>query len=96
VTKDVPPYAIVGGSPARIIRYRFDEDVIARLLALQWWNYNILELADLDMGDIDRAIATIEAAIAGGLQPYAPGTINLVDEYARYQEFQAFVSRKSA
>ena len=37
VTKDVPPYAIVGGVPAKIIRYRFSEDVIARLEELQWW-----------------------------------------------------------
>ncbi len=39
VTKDVPPYAIVVGSPARIVRYRFDEDVIERLLGLQWWHW---------------------------------------------------------
>jgi len=38
VTKDVPPFAIVAGVPARIIRYRFSEEVIERLEALQWWN----------------------------------------------------------
>ena len=32
VTKDVPPYAIVGGNPAKVIRYRFDEETIAALL----------------------------------------------------------------
>ncbi|WP_275667825.1 CatB-related O-acetyltransferase [Paramagnetospirillum kuznetsovii] len=37
VTKDVPPYAVVGGSPARVIRYRFPEDVIAGLLRTKWW-----------------------------------------------------------
>lgn len=40
VTKDVPPYAIVGGNPARVIKYRFDESTISELLDSQWWNYD--------------------------------------------------------
>lgn len=39
VTKNVPPYAIVGGNPAKIIRYRFDEYTIQKLLAISWWNW---------------------------------------------------------
>jgi acetyltransferase-like isoleucine patch superfamily enzyme len=38
VTKDVPPYAIVGGNPATVIRYRFDESTIAALLEVAWWD----------------------------------------------------------
>jgi acetyltransferase-like isoleucine patch superfamily enzyme len=40
VTKDVPPFAIVGGNPAQLIRYRFDEETIADLLALRWWDWD--------------------------------------------------------
>jgi len=39
VTKDVPPYSVVGGNPATIIRYRFDQPTIDRLLALKWWDW---------------------------------------------------------
>lgn len=45
VTKDVPPYAIVGGVPAKIIKYRFPEEIIKRLLKIKWWSwpYEILK-----------------------------------------------------
>lgn len=38
VTKDVPPYSIVGGVPAKIMSYRYDEETISFLLKVQWWN----------------------------------------------------------
>lgn len=38
VTNDVPPYAIVGGVPAKIIRFRFPDEVISQLLLIEWWN----------------------------------------------------------
>lgn len=41
VTKDVPPYAIVGGCPAKIIRYRFNQEIIEKLERIKWWNWNI-------------------------------------------------------
>jgi len=37
VTKDVPPYAIVGGNPAKVIKQRFSDEVISQLLELRWW-----------------------------------------------------------
>jgi chloramphenicol O-acetyltransferase type B len=40
VTRDVEPYAIVGGNPARVIRKRFDDDGIALLLEMEWWNWD--------------------------------------------------------
>lgn len=39
VTKDVPPYAIVAGTPAKILRFRFDEDTVQRLLDSKWWEW---------------------------------------------------------
>ena len=44
VTKDVPPYAIVGGNPARVLRMRFAPEVVERLLALAWWDWPIEEI----------------------------------------------------
>lgn len=40
VSKDVPPYAIVVGNPAKIIKYRFNEDTISQLLKLKWWDWS--------------------------------------------------------
>ena len=48
VTKDVPPYAIVGGSPARILKYRFNESTIKRLLELKWWEYHFADFDGVD------------------------------------------------
>lgn len=46
VTKDVPPYAIVGGIPAKIIGYRYDEKTIQFLQKVQWWNKDIVWLKE--------------------------------------------------
>lgn len=47
VTKDVPPYAIVAGNPARVIRMRFDEIIVQQLLASQWWTFSDEKLSHM-------------------------------------------------
>jgi virginiamycin A acetyltransferase len=44
VSRDVPPYAVVLGNPGRVVKYRFDEETIARLLAEKWWQQDLAEL----------------------------------------------------
>ena len=46
VAKDIPPYAIAVGNPARVVKYRFDEKTIRKLLAVKWWNWDLEKIAD--------------------------------------------------
>lgn len=57
VTKDVEPYSIVGGVPAKEIRKRFSPEVVKRLLGLQWWNWPVNKIRNaisaIRSGDIE-------------------------------------------
>lgn len=56
VTKSLPPYSIAVGSPAKIIRTRFDEDEIERLLDIRWWEFSEEELIKLANADFKESI----------------------------------------
>ena len=56
VTKDVPAYTIVGGNPARIIRKRFSDMTIRRLLDIQWWIYDPILLEGLDISSPEECL----------------------------------------
>ncbi len=73
VMKDVPPYAIVAGSPAKVIRYRFSEAIIQQLLEIGWWRYDLAILDGVDFTDIDQAVDAMQRnLLAGGIALLAP------------------------
>lgn len=59
MNRDVEPYEIVGGVPAKHIRYRFSPDIIAELLRTEWWELPIDFLVGVDMCDIETALDQI-------------------------------------
>jgi len=60
VTKNIPPYAIVGGIPARVIKYRFSEETIQELLVLKWWELGMDDLKSITFDSIETAIKEIK------------------------------------
>ena len=72
VTKDVPPYSIVGGNPAKIIRFRFMDSVIADLMNLKWWNLEPCALSGLSFSNIDLCIKQLRERIKQGVNVFAP------------------------
>jgi acetyltransferase-like isoleucine patch superfamily enzyme len=73
VTKDVPPYAIVGGNPAKVLRFRFTEQQRADLLDIKWWDWSDEEVRAavpyLASDDIDAFIAYARERQASGAVP---------------------------
>lgn len=65
VVKNVPDYAIVGGNPAKIIKYRFTDEQIKALLDIKWWNFhdNVLSQLDLYTTNIDKFIDSARCLI---------------------------------
>lgn len=69
VTKDVPPYAIVGGNPAQLIRYRFSDEIIEGLLNSEWWEIPPSELAKLDLSDPKRFLTDAKDIVVEKFNP---------------------------
>jgi virginiamycin A acetyltransferase len=71
VTRDVPPYAIVGGIPARVLRYRFPPEVQRHLEESRWWEFDVHTLATLKpmlLETLDEPLAAAFAARCHGLR----------------------------
>lgn len=67
VSRNVPPYTIVAGNPARIVRQRFDDDLIALLLRFRWW--------DLPVAEINSLIPILTSPDLGALRAFLQGRI---------------------
>lgn len=82
VTKSIPPYAIVAGIPAKIIKYRFSKEIISELLELKWWNYRYVDLPDnLQHTEINKFIAALSKKIESGeIEEYKYKCFNLEKE----------------
>lgn len=61
VTRDVPPYAVVAGFPAKVMRYRYPQDMIERLLASRWWEKDTRQLLELPLNDPAACLERIGA-----------------------------------
>ncbi|WP_134047165.1 CatB-related O-acetyltransferase [Paraburkholderia caballeronis] len=88
VTHDVPPYAIVAGVPARIIRYRFPDNLIAKLLGLEWWDYSFTDFYNLPYPEPEKFVDHLQNLIDSGKirkfqpdnRPFAERLISKLDE----------------
>jgi acetyltransferase-like isoleucine patch superfamily enzyme len=72
VTRDVPPYTVVAGNPARPIRTRFAPELRDRLLASEWWNFHPRVLFEFGYDDVERFCERMEAGRANGSLAPAP------------------------
>jgi len=79
VTKDIPPYAIAVGNPAKVMKLRFAEPLVERLLALAWWRYDLApHKAQLDFMQLEATLETLEALkTTGQLAPLVPDSYRL-------------------
>ena len=82
VTKDVEPYSVVVGNPARVVRKRYTDKQIIELLSIQWWNYNfhdIVKIASVN-GEIDRFIDSFwEGKVNNRISAFNPRVYRLSD-----------------
>jgi acetyltransferase-like isoleucine patch superfamily enzyme len=71
VTRDVEPFAIVGGTPARVLRQRFAPEIAERIRRSRWWDRDIFSLP-VDFSDPGAALELIDAACAAGTLAMLP------------------------
>ena len=77
VTKDVPPYSIAGGIPAKVIRPRVADDLRDELQALQWWRFSPNQLSGIPYDDPVEAARQLRPKVDAGLEAYDPGFVEI-------------------
>lgn len=83
VTKDVPPYAVVGGLQAKVIRSRFHGKTVEELMEVAWWRFSPDQLNGLDPRYPLDLAAQLSDRIGDGLQPFTPAAVTY-DDFKSY------------
>ena len=97
VTHDVPPYAIVAGVPAKVLRYRFDPATIDALLESRWWECDIQNWdADVDWSDIPALLGRIDQARKDGSLRKWPERLVSADDLCPFNGHRKFVFQRTA
>jgi acetyltransferase-like isoleucine patch superfamily enzyme len=95
VTRDVEPYSIVAGLPAKHMRYRFADEIVDRLKALRWWRFHINDLKGVDFSNIELALSRIEELEKIGEISETPVRYNTVRIYTKgYHSLELFGERE--
>ena len=80
VTKSVPPYMVVAGNPARVIKSRFPEALVERLLASAWWRYKLSDFAGLPLDRPEMFLDELQRKLEDKrIAPFTPDPIRLAD-----------------
>lgn len=88
VTHDVPAYAVMGGIPARVIKYRFPPEIIEELLKLKWWEYNYSDFNFAADIPIEQFIENVNGLISNKkISKYEPKKIRFNDLITAAGEF---------
>lgn len=91
VTKDVAPYTIVGGIPARVLRQRFSDTTSGRLLKSRWWDYRFTDFAGMAFDQPEVFLDQLADRIAAGhIEPYKPAPMMVRDLIAATEETSSY------
>ncbi|WP_201576170.1 CatB-related O-acetyltransferase [Psychrobacter sp. H8-1] len=82
VTKDVPPYSIVAGSPATLKKYRFSESLIEQLLSSEWWNYKYTDFKELNILEPNIFVSQLNnLKLKRDIKPFINKTVDIHEEF---------------